>query len=222
MLAPKLQILPSLLAADFGHLADEILRAEASGADALHLDIMDPHFVPNISFGPEVVALAKKVAPGFYRNVHLMLSRPDLILEAFAKAGAQTIQLHVEADCDLHTELKRVRALGLKAAIVLNPETPVEHLAPYLGEIDEALVMTVHPGYGGQKFIAECLPKVTWLRERCPALDIMIDGGGNAETIPLAARSGANQFVAGSYLFKQADMKAAVEDLRNKVREVRT
>ena len=217
MLAPKLQILPSLLAADFGHLADEILRAEASGADALHLDIMDPHFVPNISFGPEVVALAKQVAPGFYRNVHLMLSRPDLIIEAFAQAGAQTIQLHVEADCDLHTELKRVRALGLKAAIVLNPETPVERLAPYLGEIDEALVMTVHPGYGGQKFIAECLPKVTWLRERCPALDIMIDGGGNAETIPLAAQAGANQFVAGSYLFKQPDMKAAVTDLRNRL-----
>ena len=210
----KLEILPSLLAADFGRLADEILRAEASGADALHLDIMDPHFVPNISFGPDVVALAKRTAPNFYRNVHLMMSRPDLYLEKFAKAGAQTIQIHVEADCDLHVELPRIRELGAKPAIVLNPETPVERIAPYLYEVDEVLVMTVHPGYGGQKFIAECLPKVTWLRERCPNLDIMIDGGGNAETIPLAAKAGANQFVAGSYLFGKSDMRAAVADLR--------
>ena len=213
----KTQILPSLLAADFGRLADEIRRAEASGAEALHLDIMDAHFVPNLSFGPDVVALAKKVAPGFYRNVHLMMSRPDLYLEKFAAAGAQTIQVHVEADCDLHTELRRIRALGLKNAIVLNPETPVERLEPYLGEIDEALVMTVHPGYGGQKFIAECLSKVTWLRTRCPGLDVMVDGGVNGETAVLAAQAGANQFVAGSYLFRQADMREAVVRLREAV-----
>ncbi len=210
----KIEILPSLLAADFGRLGDEILRAEASGAEALHLDIMDAHFVPNLSFGPDVVKLASKVAPRFYRNVHLMMSRPDLYLEKFAAAGAQTIQVHVEADCDLHVELKRIRAMGLKAAIVLNPETKVEMLAPYLDEIDEALVMTVHPGYGGQSFIAECLPKVTWLRARRPGLDIMVDGGVNAQTAVEAAKAGANQFVAGSYLFKQADMKAAVEDMR--------
>ena len=210
----KTQILPSLLAADFGRLADEIRRAEASGAEALHLDIMDAHFVPNLSFGPDVVALAARTAPNFYRNVHLMMSRPDLYLETFAKAGAQTIQIHVEADCDIHHELARIRALGVKPAIVLNPETPVERLVPYLGEVDEALVMTVHPGYGGQKFIAECLPKVTFLRGRRPDLDIMVDGGINAETAVAAARAGANQFVAGSYLFKQTDMRRAVDDLR--------
>ncbi|MBR3821897.1 MAG: ribulose-phosphate 3-epimerase [Kiritimatiellae bacterium] len=210
----KTQILPSLLAADFGRLADEILRAEASGAEALHLDVMDAHFVPNLSFGPDVVALAAKTAPGFYRNVHLMMTRPDLYLEAFAKAGAQTIQIHVEADCDIHTELKRVRAMGLKNAIVINPETPVEHLFPYLDEIDEALVMTVHPGYGGQKFIEDCMPKVEVLRRMRPKLDIMVDGGINAETALIAAKAGANQFVAGSYLFKQADMKAAVDAMR--------
>lgn len=210
----KFEILPSFLAADLGHLADDLRRAEASGADAIHLDIMDPTFVPNMSFGPSIVDFCRKTCPNFYRNVHLMMNRPDLYLEKFAQAGAQTIQIHVEANCDLHTELKRIRALGCKAAIVLNPETPVEILKPYLGEIDEALVMTVHPGYGGQSFIADCLSKVTWLRERCPNLDIMIDGGGNAETIPLAAKAGANQFVAGSYLYKQPDMKAAVEDLR--------
>ena len=210
----KIEILPSLLAADLGRLAEETRRAEASGADALHIDIMDPHFVPNMSFGPSIVDFCRKICPAFYRNVHLMMSRPDLYLEKFAAAGAQTIQIHVEADCDLHVELKRIKALGVKSAIVLNPETNVEILRPYLGEVDEVLVMTVHPGYGGQKFIAECLPKVTWLRERCPNLDIMIDGGGNAETIPLAAKAGANQFVAGSYLFGKSDMRAAVADLR--------
>ena len=213
----KTQILPSLLAADFGRLADEILRAEASGAEALHLDVMDAHFVPNLSFGPDVVALAARVAPGFYRNVHLMMTRPDLYLEAFAKAGAQTIQIHVEADCDIHTELKRIRAMGLRNAIVINPETPVEHLFPYLDEIDEALVMTVHPGYGGQKFIGGCMPKVEVLRKKRPDLDIMVDGGINAETALVAARAGANQFVAGSYLFKQADMKSAVDAMRTGV-----
>ena len=216
----KIQILPSLLAADFGRLADEVRRAEASGAEALHLDVMDAHFVPNLSFGPDVVALAKRTAPGFYRNVHLMMSRPDLYLEPFAKAGAQTIQVHVEADCDLHAELRRIRALGLRNAIVLNPETPVERLAPYLGEIDEALVMTVHPGYGGQSFIPDCLPKVAWLRAAAPDLDIMVDGGVNAETAVLAAKAAANMFVAGSYLFRQPDMKAAVADLRKRTEEV--
>lgn len=210
----KFEILPSFLAADLGALKNELNRAADSLADAIHLDIMDPTFVPNMSFGPSIVDFCRRTRPDFYRNVHLMMNRPDLYLEAFAKAGAQTLQLHIEADCDLHEELKRVRALGMKRAIVLNPETPVETLTPYLDEIDEALVMTVHPGYGGQTFIAECLPKVAWLRARRPALNIMIDGGGNDQTIPLAAKAGANQFVAGSYLFKQPDMKAAVAALR--------
>lgn len=213
----KIQVLPSLLAADFGNLAAEILRAESSGADQIHLDIMDAHFVPNLSFGPDVVALAAKVAPGFYRNVHLMLSRPDLYLDAFAKAGAQTIQIHVESDCDLHVELKRIRAMGLKNAIVLNPETPVEKMLPYLDEVDEVLVMTVHPGYGGQKFIADCLSKVRFLREKRPRLDIMVDGGVNAETAELSIEAGANMLVAGSYLFRQRDMKAAVESMKRPV-----
>jgi len=212
----KLEILPSLLAADFGRLSDEILRAEASGADALHLDIMDPHFVPNLSFGPDVVALSRRVAPNFYRNVHLMMSRPDLYLEKFASAGAQTIQIHVEADCDLHVELARIRKLGVKPAIVLNPETPVGRIAPYLDEVDEVLVMTVHPGYGGQRFIADCLPKVTWVRERRPALDIMVDGGVNGDTAVDSVKAGANQLVAGSYLFRQSDMAAAVADMRKR------
>lgn len=209
-----LQILPSFLAADLGHLADELRRAEASGADAIHLDIMDPTFVPNMSFGPSVVDFCRRTCPGFYRNVHLMMNRPDLYLDAFAQAGAQTIQVHVEADCDLHTELRRIRARGLRNAIVLNPETPVARLEPYLGEVDEILVMTVHPGFGGQRFIADCLPKLAYLRRRLPTIDLMVDGGVDAETAPLAARAGANQLVAGSYLFRQPDMAAAVAGLR--------
>ena len=213
----KFEILPSLLAADYAKLGEEILRARSSLADALHIDIMDPHFVPNMSFGPDIVKLCRRVAPDFYRNVHLMMSRPDLYLEKFAEAGAQTLQVHIEADCDLHVELRRIGELGMKRALVLNPETPVERLWPYLDEVDDVLVMTVHPGYGGQKFISGCLSKVERLRALKPELDIMIDGGGNSETVPQAAVAGANQFVAGSYLFSQADMRGAVSDLRGRI-----
>ena len=213
----KMHILPSLLAADFGRLGEEILRAEASGADALHLDVMDAHFVPNLSFGPDVVALARRTAPAFYRNVHLMMTRPDLYIEKFADAGSQTIQIHVEADCDIHRELRRIRSLGLRNAIAFNPETPVERVVPYLDEVDEVLAMTVHPGYGGQAFIDDCLPKIAAIRAMRPALDIMVDGGINAETAVRAAKAGANQFVAGSHLFRQADMRAAVADMRRRL-----
>ena len=210
----QIQILPSLLAADFGILGAEISRVAKSGAEALHIDVMDAHFVPNLSFGPDVVALARRVEPDLYRNVHLMMTRPDLYLEPFAKARAQTIQIHVEADCDIHHELARIRAMGIRPGLVLNPETPVELVLPYLKACDELLVMTVHPGYGGQKFISECLPKITAVRKRMPRLDVMVDGGVNAETAVLAAQAGANQFVAGSYLFKQLDMGASVDALR--------
>ena len=211
------RILPSLLAADPGRLAEEIVRARDSGADALHIDIMDPHFVPNISYGPDIVALARRVAPGFHRNVHLMMSRPDLFVEKFAAAGAQTIQIHAEAECGVGETLDAIRRLGVRRGLVVNPETPVEAIFPHLGEIDEALVMTVHPGYGGQKFIEACLPKIERLRERAPGLDIMIDGGANRETIVLAAKAGADMFVAGSHLFGKADMAAEIGELRRRL-----
>lgn len=211
----KIEILPSLLAADVGDLRGGVKRAEENGADALHLDIMDPHFVPNISFGPDVVAMATKTCPGLYRNVHLMMLRPDLYLKPFAEAGAQTIQIHVEAACDVAGTLRRIREMGLKPAISINPETSVERLEPYLDLVDEVLVMTVHPGFGAQKFIAECMEKMKWVRARKPEIDLMVDGGINYETGRASVAAGANMLVSGSYLYKQADMRKAMEDLRH-------
>ncbi len=215
----KVQILPSLLAADFGCLAAEIHRVADSGADALHLDIMDAHFVPNLSFGPDVVALAKKTSPGLFRNVHLMMTRPDLYVDRFIDAGAGAVQIHVEADCDIWSALAAIRARGVRAGLVSRPQTPAAALFPYLPLCDEVLFMTVNPGYGGQAFMSEVLPKISALRARAgacgtAALDIMVDGGINFETAALCAEAGANQYVAGSFLFKQADMAAAVARMR--------
>jgi len=214
----NVQVLPSLLAADFGFLADEIRRVAASGADALHLDIMDAHFVPNLSFGPDVVALAKRTSPDLFRNVHLMMTRPDLYIGRFIDAGAQAVQIHVEADCDIWQGLREIRGRGVRAGLVSRPQTPVEALYPYVSLCDEVLFMTVNPGYGGQAFMSEALPKIAALRCRAARqhvpLDIMVDGGINFETAVRCAESGANQYVAGSFLFKQADMAAAVAQMR--------
>ncbi len=215
----KVQVLPSLLAADYGCLADEIRRVAVSGADALHLDIMDAHFVPNLSFGPDMVALSKKTSPGLDRNVHLMMTRPDLYIDRFIDAGAQALQIHVEADCDIWAGLRAIRARGVRAGLVLRPQTPVAALLPYVPLCDAVLFMTVNPGYGGQAFMGDVLPKIAQLRKHADgsgfgALDIMVDGGINDETAALCAAQGANMYVAGSFLFKQADMTAAVKRLR--------
>ncbi len=216
----KVQILPSLLAADLGSLSDEIWRVSRSGSDALHLDIMDAHFVPNLSFGPDMVALARRVEPGLFRHVHLMMTRPDQYLERFIEAGAQTIQIHVEADCDIWQALGSIRARAVRAGLVLRPQTPVTALYPYLSLCNEVLFMTVNPGYGGQAFMTEVLPKIRALRQyalagKRPDLDIMVDGGINFETAALCAAQGANQFVAGSFLFSHADMGSAVARMRD-------
>jgi ribulose-phosphate 3-epimerase len=215
------QILPSLLAADYGCLAKEIKRVEAAGADQLHLDIMDAHFVPNLSFGPDIVALVKRVCPRLLRNVHLMMTRPDLYCERFMDVGATTVQIHVEADCDCWDVLKRIRARGIRSGLVLRPQTPVTALYPYLSLCDEVLFMTVNPGYGGQAFMPEVLPKIaalrTYLTAQDQTCDIMVDGGINMETAATCAKHGANQFVAGSFLFKQEDMGEAVRAMRSAI-----
>ena len=208
------QILPSLLAADFGRLADAIRRVAASGADALHLDVMDAHFVPNLSFGADVVELAKRVSPSLFRDVHLMMTRPDVYIARFADAGADAILIHVEADCDVWETLRAIRQRGVQSGLVSRPQTPVNALYPYLPLCDEVLFMTVNPGYGGQAFMPEVLPKIRALREHAPALNIMVDGGINFETAAACAKHGANQFVAGSFMFQHPDMGEAVRRMR--------
>ncbi len=214
----KIEILPSLLAADLGRLAEETRRAEASGADALHIDIMDPHFVPNMSFGPSIVDFCRKTCPTFYRNVHLMMSRPDLYIQMFADSGAQTIQVHFESDCDLHEQLRRIRSMGVKNAIVINPETPAEVLIPYLRQIEYVVVMGVHPGYSGQKYIPETTEKVAVLAEMIAGAEadcfIQVDGGVSTANIAELERLGAGVFVAGSATFSSDDPLSAIKALK--------
>ncbi len=211
-------ILPSLLAADTARLGFEARRAEAAGGDALHLDIMDGHFVPNLSFGPDVVAMARRET-GLPLNVHLMLSHPDRYVERFAEAGADTIQIHVEAECDVAATLRALRRLGVRTGLVLNPDTVPTRLQPYLDLVDEVLCMTVYPGHGGQAFMERVLPHVAGVRALFdaagrPEAVVMVDGGIGRPTVGRCAAAGANAFVAGTALFGAADLDAEVALLR--------
>lgn len=215
----QIQILPSLLAADPGALASGISRVAESGADALHLDIMDGHFVPNLSFAPDTAALCRKVLPeAFPINTHLMMTNPDRYAERFIEKGSTTIQFHLELHDRINVRrlASEIHAANARVGLALNPDTPIDVVLPYLECADEILCMTVFPGYGGQSFIADVLPKIRAIRDKAPAIDIMVDGGINFETAELAAAAGANAFVAGSFLFKQADMQAAVTELRTR------
>ncbi len=214
----QIKILPSLLAADFGALRAEALRAENEGGDALHLDIMDAHFVPNLSMGPDVVKMCK-AALHMPLSVHLMMTRPDQYFINFIEAGADSLLIHIEADCDVPKTLHRIHEHGAKAGITINPDTPARMIFPVLDIVEEVLCMTVHPGYGGQSFIREVLPKIREIRDYAnangsPDLDIMVDGGINSETAAECARAGANLFVAGTSLYGEADMKRAIDRMR--------
>lgn len=212
---PKIEIMPSILAADIGNLEAAIRQCERAGADQIHVDVMDGVFVPNISMGPAVVTMADRVTD-LPMDVHLMLLQPQNHIEAFAKAGSDTILIHIEADCDVEDTLKKIRALGCKSGITVNPPTPADKIFQCLekGLVDEVLVMSVNPGFGGQKYIADAEAKVAAIRRRWPEILISIDGGIDLETVKPAAAHGANLFVAGTSLFKATDMKQAVAQMR--------
>lgn len=209
----RLHIMPSVLAADMGALRAECRRAVEAGADGLHLDIMDGHFVPNLSMGPAIVAMIRD-AVDTHLSVHLMLSRPDRYLDAFIDAGADTLHVHVEADCDVADALRAIRARGVRSGLALNPDTPAEALAPFVAASDEILVMTVHPGFGGQAFIRDVLPKIGAVRAASPTIDIAVDGGINVECGAETVGQGANILIAGSFLFTATDMRAEIERMR--------
>lgn len=213
----QVRILPSLLAADFGHLEEGARKAIATGGDGLHIDIMDAHFVPNLSMGPDVVRMARRAVRAEL-SVHLMMTNPDRYLARFIEAGADTLLIHIEADCDVRASLAEIRRLGARPGITANPETPGPALSPVLDSVDEILCMTVRPGYGGQKFMGEVLPKIAWLRDERRARGlgyaISVDGGIDHATAPLCAASGANVFIAGTSLYSASDMASAVQALR--------
>ena len=212
-----IKVSPSVLACDLSRLLDEVKSIESAGADMVHLDVMDGMFVTNISFGLPVIASLRKNTDIFF-DVHLMIDRPERYVKRFIEAGADLVTFHVEAsECPLET-LKEIRALGQKAGLSVKPNTPVESIYPLLDECDLVLVMTVEPGYGGQAFIPETLDKIRALRaeieQRGLDIDIQVDGGINAETAKLVKDAGANNLVAGSYVFKEKDRKAAIDSLR--------
>jgi len=211
------QVAPSILAGDFGCLALEAKRAEDAGADALHLDIMDGHFVPNLSFGPRAVAAINR-ATSLFLDVHLMIYNPFEYIERFVEAGADRITFHIEATEEVAETLAYIRKCGIKAGLALSPDTTVEIIPKYLDKCDMVLVMTVNPGFGGQAFLPEMVEKVSFLRKaadkRNLPLDIEVDGGIDDQTAGACVEAGANILVAGTYLYKAKDMKEAIAKLR--------
>jgi ribulose-phosphate 3-epimerase len=213
------KIAPSILSADFTRLGDEIKAVEKAGADYIHIDVMDGHFVPNITIGPMIVEAARR-ATGLPLDVHLMITNPDQYIEEFRKAGADIISVHVEAVAHLHRSIQLIKSTGARAAVALNPATSLETIEYVLDDLDMVLLMTVNPGFGGQDFIPRVLPKIEKLREmvdsRGLATEIQVDGGIKADTIGLVSSAGANVFVAGSAVFKSRDYAETIWILKEK------
>jgi ribulose-phosphate 3-epimerase len=215
----RILVAPSILSADFSRLADEIRRVEEAGADWIHCDIMDGHFVDNISFGPEVVKTVRKLT-SLPLDVHLMIKHADHFVPRFVEAGANSITVHVEpeAEHDVIKTLRQIRDARCRAGLTLNPATPFQSIEPFLGQIDLLLIMTVHPGFGGQPFRADQMGKVRrahdWKTENNSKIDIEVDGGINRETARTAIENGANVLVAGTAIFKAHDYAAEIRALR--------
>ncbi len=213
----KVRIAPSILAADFAKLGEEVRAIERAGADLVHVDVMDGMFVPNITIGPPVVEAVKR-STSLPLDVHLMIEGPDRYVDDFVKAGADTVGIHVETCPHLHRSLQKIREAGARVSVTLNPATPAVAVEPVLADIDQVLVMTVNPGVGGQSVIESTLPKVRTLRDwidgRGLQVEVEVDGGIKAETIGAAAKAGANVFVAGTAVFGAPDYARAIEALR--------
>ncbi|MFJ5622160.1 ribulose-phosphate 3-epimerase [Peribacillus loiseleuriae] len=211
------KIAPSILSANFAKLGEEIKDVERGGADYIHVDVMDGHFVPNITIGPLIVDAIRPVTD-LPLDVHLMIEAPDRYVEAFAKAGADYITVHVEACPHLHRTIQLIKSFGVKAGVVLNPATPVSSIKHIIEDIDLVLLMTVNPGFGGQKFIHAVLPKIREVKEMAnalnPELEIEIDGGVNEETAKLCIEYGATVLVAGSAIYNESDRALAIKKLR--------
>ncbi len=211
------KIAPSILAADYANFASELKRIEETSAEYVHIDIMDGQFVPNISFGADVVASMRKHSKLVF-DCHLMVVNPERYVDAFAQAGADIMTIHAESTLHIHGALQKIKAAGMKAGVVINPGTPVSAIESVLSLVDQVLIMTVNPGFGGQAFIPEMLEKVAKVAqlrdEKGYDFDIEVDGGVDNETIKACYDAGANVFVAGSYLFKASDLAAQVETLR--------
>ena len=222
MSSREIRIAPSILAADFSALRDEIASIESAGADWVHVDVMDGRFVPNITIGPLVVDAVRRCT-ALPLDVHLMIVEPERYVTDFVKAGASTLGIHVEACPHLHRSVAQIREAGARASVVLNPATPASSVEPVLGDVDQVLVMTVNPGFGGQKFIENTLPKIEtlrrWIDERDLDVDLEVDGGVGPETIARVARAGANVFVAGTAVFGAPDRAAAITALRRAARD---
>jgi ribulose-phosphate 3-epimerase len=219
-----IRIAPSILSADFGRLAEEVRAVEAAGADVVHVDVMDGRFVPNITIGPLVVEAVRK-ATKLPIDVHLMIVEPERYVEAFANAGANLVSVHAEVSPHLHRTLQAIRAAGARPAVALDPSTGLEAIEWVLGDIDMVLVMTVNPGFGGQRYIDACTEKVRRLRSiadaRHPALEIEVDGGVKADTTGPVVAAGANVLVAGTAVFGAPDYRRAIADLRSRAEAAR-